>query len=530
MSARRLQQVLPVVVALVLFAGMLEVLRLELRTTSWHEITTDLFGTPLRRLAAAAGLTIASYAVLISYDLLAFRSIRKALAPWRIALAAALTYAVSHSVGFAMLSGASVRYRFYARWGVTAEELSQVMLFCSVTQWVGILTLGGVSAVLSPLPAALPISETTVRTGGVVLLAGVASYLAATVLRKAPLRTRLITVTLPPPTVALLQLALSVLDWVLAGSVLYVLLPAGAPPLVTFLGMYLTAILVGVVSHVPGGLGVFEGLMVLLMKPWLDAGGLAPAFVAYRAIYYLLPLVTALLYLVADELHERRAQVARATVWLGGATEALAPRVMAAITFLSGALLLFSGATPASGGRLDLLHRVLPLGVIELSHFAGSLAGAGLLLLSQGLARRLDAAYFLCTALIGIGMGASLLKGFDVEEAVLLLVVVVILHRARPAFDRRAALFEMRASAGWIAAVVGAVAASIWLGLFAFKHVEYSNDLWWRFELFGEASRFLRGSVGAAVVVLLAGSPACSATPPQTSRRRARTTSMMPRA
>ncbi len=113
--------------------------------------------------------------------------------------------------------------------------------------------------------------------------------------------------------------------------------------------------------------------------------------------------------------------------------------------------------------------------------------------------------YFLSTALVGIGMGASLLKGFDVEEAALLLVVMVVLRRARPAFYRRAAFFETRASAGWVAAVVGAMAASIWLGLFAFKHVERPNDLWWRFELFGEASRFLRGSVGAAVVVLLVG-------------------------
>jgi phosphatidylglycerol lysyltransferase len=87
---------------------------------------------------------------------------------------------------------------------------------------------------------------------------------------------------------------------------------------------------------------------------------------------------------------------------------------------------------------------------------------------------------------------------------VLLFVVMVVLRRARPAFYRRAAFFETRASAGWVGAVVGAVAASIWLGLFAYKHVEYSNDLWWRFELFGEASRFLRASVGAAVVVLLA--------------------------
>jgi phosphatidylglycerol lysyltransferase len=104
-----------------------------------------------------------------------------------------------------------------------------------------------------------------------------------------------------------------------------------------------------------------------------------------------------------------------------------------------------------------------------------------------------------------VGMVASLLKGFDYEEATLLLVVLLILYRARPAFDRRAAFFETRFSGPWLAAVAGAIGGSLWLGFFAFKHVDYSQELWWQFELYGEASRFLRASVGAAVVVALVG-------------------------
>jgi phosphatidylglycerol lysyltransferase len=104
-----------------------------------------------------------------------------------------------------------------------------------------------------------------------------------------------------------------------------------------------------------------------------------------------------------------------------------------------------------------------------------------------------------------VGMAASLLKGFDYEEAGLLLLVFLILRRARPAFDRRAAFFDTRFSPGWIAAVAGSIGASIWLGLFAFKHVDYSRQLWWQFEVQGDASRFLRASVGAAIVLLVFG-------------------------
>jgi phosphatidylglycerol lysyltransferase len=103
------------------------------------------------------------------------------------------------------------------------------------------------------------------------------------------------------------------------------------------------------------------------------------------------------------------------------------------------------------------------------------------------------------------GIWTSLLKGADYEEAALLALLLLVLWRARPAFDRRAAFWETRFSPEWTLAVVAALVASVWLGLFAFKHVEYSQELWWQFELHGEASRFLRATVGAAVVVILFG-------------------------
>jgi phosphatidylglycerol lysyltransferase len=222
-------------------------------------------------------------------------------------------------------------------------------------------------------------------------------------------------------------------------------------------------------------------------------------------VYYLLPFTVALSGLVVDDVYRRRGQASRVGAVLGRATEQFTPRVLAIVTFLGGLVLLFSGATPASGTRLALLGRVLPLQVIEASHFLASVAGAGLLLLSQGLRRRLDGAYYFASALLVLGITASMLKGFDYEEATLLLLVLAVLWRARPAFDRRAAFFETRFSAPWVAALIGAVGASVWLGLFAFKHVEYSRDLWWQFELQGDASRFLRASVGVAIVLLLFG-------------------------
>jgi phosphatidylglycerol lysyltransferase len=502
----RLRHALPALISLLVFVIALAVLRVELRTMRWHDLQAAAFATPRPRLLLALGLTALNYAVLTGYDLLAFAAIGRELSRRRIAVAAFVAYAISHTVGFAALSGASVRYRFYSRWGVTTEEMAQIVVSYSVTFWIGLLALGGVSLALAPLPDAsfLPAPAIT-RAVGVLLVAAVAAYVVLCVVRRGPLRVGPMLVRLPRPTLALAQLALSVADWLLAGSILYLLLPEGAPPFLTVLGAFLASVLLGMASHVPGGVGVFEGLMVLWLRPWLPAPALLPAFVVYRTIYYLLPFMAGVLVLVADEGRQRRVHFTRAAGWMGRLTQQLTPRALAAFTFLAGIMLLVSGATPAAPGRLGLLDGLLPLGVIEMSHFAGSIAGAGLLVLSHGLARRLDAAYWASSTLIVVGMGASLLKGFDVEEAVLLLGVLLVLRRARPAFDRPAAFFETRFSPGWIAAVVGTLGASAWLGLFAFEHVDYASDLWWRFELAGEASRSLRAEVGAAIAVLLVG-------------------------
>jgi len=331
------------------------------------------------------------------------------------------------------------------------------------------------------------------------------AYIAATMVRRAPIHLWSFELPLPSPRIAWAQLLLSAVDWSLAGAVLYVLLPSSALAFLPFLGIFLMAILLGMLSHVPGGMGVFEGLMVLLLKPYLSSADLLPALIVFRAVYYLLPLSVALVGLVVDETWQRRAHVWRVAAAAGGVTEQLTPKVLAVFTFLVGVVLLLSGATPAEPGRLRALQAILPLGVIEASHFLGSVLGVTLLILSQGLARRLDAAYYLTAGAMLAGMAASLLKGFDYEEAGLLLLVLAVLWRARPAFDRRAAFFETRFSAPWIAAVAGAIAASVWLGFFAFKHVEYSHQLWWQFELRSDASRFLRASVGAAIVAVVFG-------------------------
>jgi len=281
-----------------------------------------------------------------------------------------------------------VRYRFYSRWGVTADELSRIVFSYSVTFWLGLFGLGGLSLLSMRLPdvSQMP-ADDLARASGVVLLLMPAAYLAMTLVRRSPLRIWRFSLPVPTPAVALAQLTVSVVDWVLAGAVLFVLLPAGAVPFLPFLGAFLISILAGNISHVPGGLGVFEGMMLLFLKGAVDARQLLAALVVYRAVYYLMPLALAAAILVSDEAARRRGTAARAGRALARHAQRFTPQALAIFTFVAGVVLLLSGATPAEQGRLLWIGELLPLGVIEASHFLASVAGAGLLVVSQGLAR-----------------------------------------------------------------------------------------------------------------------------------------------
>jgi len=296
------------------------------------------------------------------------------------------------------------------------------------------------------------------------------------------------------------------LDWALAGAALYVLLPP-VPGLsfLTFLGIYLIAQFSGLLSHVPGGLGVVESIMVVLLKPYLDPSATLAALIAYRGVYYLLPFVLGVVLLSAYELKPYGARAVGVARGLGGWAPRIVPQVLSGAVFLTGVILLISGVTPAVHSRLAWLGDLLPLGVIELSHFIGSLAGAGLLVLAWGLWHRLDAAYGFAVALLVVGVGASLLKGGDWEEATALTCVLAALIPARRHFYRTAALSAEPLDTGWILATIAVVGASLWLGLFVHKHVQYRDELWWRFALDAHAPRFLRAMVGVVGLLLLVG-------------------------
>lgn len=502
---RNVLRILGPIFGLAIFGLALWVIHDALKKYHYHDVLRALHNISPDRIGAAALLTVLGYLVLTGYDTLAFRYLKLSLGYGRIALVSFIGYAFSNNAGFNLFTAAPVRYRLYSAWGLSAVEITNVVAFCTTTFWIGVLTVGGASFVVEPpgLPASYHLPFTSARPLGFILLAFLAAYFVLTFLRKEPLRWRGWEFPLPTPGMALAQVVISSLDWALAGGVLFVLLPPDASlTYPRFLGIFLLAQLGGLVSQIPGGLGVFESTVLLLLPGSYSTASVLGALLAYRAIYYIGPLLVAAVAMGASELVESRHLVKKAASALGQWYSALAPHFLALITFIGGAILLFSGAMPVGRADLNLIRDLLPLPVLEVSHFLGSLVGAGLLLLARGIQRRIDAAYILTLGLLGGGVILSILKGLDYRPAMVLGVIFIVLLPCRPLFYRRASLFSQRFSAGWITAIVLVLLCSVWLGFFAYKHVEYSNELWWRFSLSQGAPRFMRATVGTIGALL----------------------------
>ncbi|GKT07059.1 bifunctional lysylphosphatidylglycerol flippase/synthetase MprF [Desulforhabdus sp. TSK] len=488
-----------------LFGIALWVLHLELAQYPSQEVLTSFKRLPKVQLGVALALTFLNYVVLTGYDFLAFRYIRHPLPYPRIALASFIGYAFSNNIGLSMLAGSSVRYRLYSAWGLSALEIAKVVAFYTLTLWLGLFALTGGIFVLEPLnlPVWLHLPFASSRPFGFLLLILPCSHLAASILKKTPFSFRGWKIQLPAPGLSALQILVSALDWSLAGSIFYSLLePSPSLTFPFFLSIFLLAQVSGLLSQVPGGLGIFESVVVIGLGSTLPSYSVLASLLAYRVIYYLIPFAIAMLLLGLREVLAQRAGLAKAFRFLGTWVPDLAPWAFALLSFIAGAILVFSGATPAVGWRLELLRYLIPLPLVELSHFLGSIIGILLLVLGRGLQLRLDAAYFLTLVLLGAGMVTSLLKGLDFEEAGILGGVLLMLLPCRSHFYRKASLLAEPFTPGWVASVAIVLLGSLWLTLFSYKHVEYTGDLWWTFAFSGNAPRALRALVGAVMACL----------------------------
>lgn len=492
--------------AVVLLVALgLSALRHLTRSVRLADVQAAFYAIDPRQIMLSVGFTIASYIALTFYDVIALRVIGKPLR-WRTAATASFTsYTLSHNLGLALLTGGSARYRVYAAAGLDGPDIARVIAIASATFWFGVFTVTGLGLLFHDGPITveqLVLGQTPVRWLGGAVVAGAVALIGLCALRPGQrIGWRAWSVPLPTPAQAVAQIGIASLDMACASAALFVLLPGASIDLApAFLLAYALAIIVALVSHVPGGIGVFEAV-VLATVP-VNRTELFAALIVYRVLYYIAPLALGIALLAWDEARRRPVKALRdiRRVLLG-----VAPTLLSAACFGGGAILLLSGSLPAIPQRVHQLVHIVPLPFIEASHFAASLVGTGLLLLAPGLYRRLDGASLAARALLVAGAVFSLAKDIDYEEAAVCLTIALLLQISRKAFYRRTSLVARPLSPAWLFSVAVVIVGTAWIGFFAYKHVDYRESLWWRFALSDDASRFLRAGLGVAVMLAGAG-------------------------
>jgi phosphatidylglycerol lysyltransferase len=197
--------------------------------------------------------------------------------------------------------------------------------------------------------------------------------------------------------------------------------------------------------------------------------------------------------------------VDRLTQMGGDRIAALAPRLFSLITFIAGTILLVSGATPARAGRLGWVDDLLPLPVIEASAYLGSIAGIGLIILARGLQRRLDAAYHLTVWLLAGGAVFALASAFDVEQALALSIMLLVLLPSRRFFYRRSSILEERFTRGWVIAIGAVVVGTIALTAAQYGSESLGADELFHFSVLAQGARAQRALFSVAAVLLAFG-------------------------
>lgn len=278
-----------------------------MRAIEWSKVGAVVLAYPLATVATAAALAVASHLAYACYDLLGRRYVGHALATPVVLATAFISYAFNLNLG-TFVGGFGFRIRLYSKLGLDAATIGRVIAFSLVTNWSGWLLLAGASFALRQvtLPASFPLGAGALQAIGCLMVAVPLAYVAAGFLSKRRTwRWRTHTFVLPGGWLALAQVALSGLNWCLIAAIVAALLPRELG-YGTVLPTLLSAAIVGAATHVPGGLGVIEAVFVAALGDRVPAPQLIAALLAYRALYYLAPLLGATVLHFAIEAKTRR--------------------------------------------------------------------------------------------------------------------------------------------------------------------------------------------------------------------------------
>jgi len=260
-----------------------------LRNYTWDDVVASVAAIPAWRMSLALAFAAASYLCLTGFDWLATRYVGADL-PYRyVALASFCSLSLGHNIGLAALSSGAIRYRFYSRRGVSAQDVAKIIVFCGATVALGLATLAGVAILLRQDLAreVTGLAPLAVLALGIACLAVPIAYLALAATIRRSLHIRRWSFKLPRLPLAAAQIAIGAINFAFVAACLHqVVAAANDVPYVAAATVYVIASAGALIAHAPGGLGVIE----TVVRSLLPEGGTIGALIAFRAAYYLVPL------------------------------------------------------------------------------------------------------------------------------------------------------------------------------------------------------------------------------------------------
>ena len=501
---------LPTLLGIVLLIGAIYVVQREFRHLRLRDIDAALHAIPPRALMFSAGWTILSYAVLTLYDRLGTIYAGHKVAYARVAFASFCAYALSHNLGFNAVSGAAVRFRLYAHWGLTPTQIAKTVAFCSLTFGLGGMVLGG--AILFLEPSTMPwfgahLPPAIMYGAGALLWAIVAAYITFAKLQR---RLRLFgqLVDLPGMRMAVLQVLLATADVAITATIFYQLLPHATHLRWTaFLGIYVASYTAGLAANIPGGIGVFDTAMLLGLAPYLDAPRIVGAILIFRLYYYVIPLFLAGSLFAGNEILVRggtiwqRAGNAPAGPAIGRWSEPdFAVATSTSSVALCGVVLLCLGVLAPQPDFSWMDPDVAGL-ASQAGQFVPSLIGAGLVVVAIGLSHRVNLAWGLTLLLLVAGAAFTATQGDRLWVSGLLLLTAVLVLPFRGCFYRHARLLSGPMESTTALSLVVLAICLIALAVTRPYTHRLHNNAWWAVVMSRDVPNSLRLVIALAVIL-----------------------------
>lgn len=492
------------------FVGALALLHNQLKGLSYTDIINALKAIPALKIVIAMCLALSYYIVLGGYDIVAFKYIRSnpELRPKDILFTCFVSNVLGSNTGYSMLFGGSIRYRLYSLHNVSMMNVTKVLLFSSATIWLGLLSVGGIVFTFAPVSLeGITEHSTNTRGIGIFFLILLSIYILLSLIHSKPIKVLKWKISFPDIKIVLSQIILASLDWIIASLTLYTLMPTGEMPYFVLLKVFLVSQLLGIISQVPGGMGVFEASISVLLPTAAENPGVIGGLLAYRAIFYFFPLAIALIMLAVYEIMRVTKTFEEKRRIFGKTISSVIVQALAALTFFAGMIAIFTTSTPINVAQLQKIISLLPAWFVDISHFLLSITAIGLLFISRGIQLRIYNAYKWGCRLLFFAIILILIVGEPLPVLLSFIVLFVALLLARKYFYRDIPILNTALSTWWFTAIGGVFVLSVWIGFFVNRQDIFS---WIHLDVFFEnllstsdAARFLRAFFGMLVIFLI---------------------------